>query len=96
MQSKCCADDPDSDVYVDVSNSDPVHYESIQLKSLKVSESMVMCHKLAADPVDKPVKNPMYEVYSKGKDEEVVIENINFTKPSLANFIKINLIDATF
>ena len=36
----------DTDVYVDMSNSDPAQNESIQLK---VDESMAMCHKVAAD-----------------------------------------------
>jgi hypothetical protein len=74
-------------VYVDVSNGDPVHYESIQLKSLKVGESMATCHKVDADldSMDNVVENPMYayEAYSKGKYEfeEDVIENIYETIP---------------
>ena len=73
-------------MYVDVSNGDSVHYESIQLK---VSET-AMCHKLAAvsDSVDKLVENPMYvyEAYSKGKYEieeldDDMIDNIYETIP---------------
>ena len=88
MQPKCsAADNPDNDVYVDVSNGDPVHYECFQLKSLKVSESTtdnIMCNRVTADSdsVDKLVKNPVYEAYSKdNKNEEDVIEHIYETIP---------------
>ena len=84
--------DPDNDMYVDVSNGDPVHYECFQLKSLKVNESAAdMCHRVAtdSDSVDKLVKNPVYEAYSKddeayskdNKNEEDVIEHIYETIP---------------
>ena len=81
MHPKCSADDPDADVYVDVSNGDPVYYESTQLK---VGETMqAMCHKVAAvsDSVDKLVENPvyMYKAYSKGKyefEEDNIYETI--------------------
>ena len=88
---RCSTNDPDTeDVYVDVSNGDPVHYESIQLK---VGETMqAMCHKVAAvsDSVDKLVENPMYvysEAYSKGKYEieeldDDTIDNIYETIPA--------------
>ena len=64
-------------MYVDVSNGDPVHYESSQLK---VGETMqAMCHKVSvvSDSVDKLVENPMYvyEAYSKGKYEIEELED---------------------
>ena len=84
QQAKCSTDDPDTDVYVDVSNSDPVYYESFQLKSLKISESMTMYNKAAADSdsrtVDKLVENEAYSL-TKGKTEEGVVENIYDTIP---------------
>lgn len=83
QQTKCSSDDSDTDVYVDVSNSDSVHYEAIQLKSLKVSESMAMFHKAAADSdTVTVVKNPTYEAYLMDKnDHEDVFENIYETIP---------------
>ena len=89
MQPKYSAratDDPDNDMYVDVSNGDPVHYECFQLKSLDVSESMAdTCHRVAtdrSDSVDKLVKNPVYKAYSKdNENEEDVIEHIYETIP---------------
>ena len=85
MQPKCSAADHPDEMYVDVSNDDPVHYECFQLKSLKVNESGAdMCHRVAtdSDSVDKLVKNPVYEAYSKdNKNEEDVIEHIYETIP---------------
>ena len=92
MQPKCSAADHPDEMYVDVSNGDPVHYECFQLKSLKVNESAAdMCHRVAtdSDSVDKLVKNPVYEAYSKddeayskdNKNKEDVIEHIYETIP---------------
>ena len=82
---KCSADDPDADVYVDVSNGDPVHYDCLQLKSLEVGESMDIytCKKLASvsDSMDKLVENPVYGAYLQRKNEEDMIENIYETIP---------------
>ena len=82
MQSKCNVDNFDTD-YEDVTNNDPVYYEPIQLQSLNISESVAMCHKVAAesDSVDKLVENPMYEAYSKCKNDEDVVESIYETIP---------------
>ena len=62
------------DVYVDVSNSDPVPN---QLQSLKVSESMARCYKTAAGLgyVDKLVENPAYSV---GKNDADMVENTRY------------------
>ena len=72
-------------MYVDVSNGDPVHYDSLQLKSLEVDESadMYMCHKLAhvSDSMDKLVENPVYGAYLQRKNEEDMTENIYETIP---------------
>ena len=85
QQAKCSTDNPDteSDVYVDVSNGDPVHYECFQLKSLtEGGKSMVMCNKLAtdSDSVDKLVENKAYPK-DQNDDSEDVVENIYDTIP---------------
>lgn len=77
----CSADaDPDTEEYVDVSNSDrnPVHYESIPFK---VGEPMAVSHKVTDTANDfKLVENDAYST-AKDTSDEYVIENIYDTIP---------------
>ena len=75
-ESKCCADSPDTDVYVDVTSSDPV-YESIQLQPLdNIDESTATC--IAAE---KLIEKPMNEACSTDESDGDKVENVYTTFP---------------
>ena len=82
FESKCCDDNRDSDIYVDVTdNYDPV-YEHIPLQSLNGSnESMVKCSD--TESVDYLVENPTYEACPNvnSEDDNDVAENMYATIP---------------